>query len=167
MNTSNSTNEIIVKMVLNNWNTALSRVDAVFSELSNEELYKQIAPGKNRGIYILGHLTAIHDRMIPLLGPGKQHFPELFELFVTKGDNPSAEIPEPPTLRESWQIINQLVEQQIKKVKTNEWLEKHTAVSKEEFVKEPSRNKLNVIINRTVHLSYHLGQLALLKKKKQ
>jgi len=36
------------------------------------------------------------------------------------------------------------------------------AVSDEDFSKEPHRNKLNVIINRTNHMSYHLGQLILL-----
>jgi hypothetical protein len=43
------------------------------------------------------------------------------------------------------------------------WFEKHTAVTAEEFTSEPHRNKLNIIITRTSHLQYHLGQLVLLK----
>ncbi len=46
----------------------------------------------------------------------------------------------------------------------NEWLGKHTAVSEEDFIKEPHRNRLNVVIGRTNHLSHHLGQLTLLKR---
>ena len=33
----------------------------------------------------------------------------------------------------------------------------------EDFIKEPHRNKLNVLLTRTTHLAYHAGQLALLK----
>ena len=43
------------------------------------------------------------------------------------------------------------------------WLERHTAVSAEAFEKEPHRNKLNIIVSRSHHMAYHLGQLALLK----
>jgi hypothetical protein len=48
-------------------------------------------------------------------------------------------------------------------LKAEEWLEKHTAVSEEDFKQEPHRNKLNIIVTRTTHLTYHTGQLALLK----
>ena len=46
---------------------------------------------------------------------------------------------------------------------TAQWFEKHTAVSEEDFTKEPHRNKLSVVLSRTNHLAYHVGQLALLK----
>jgi hypothetical protein len=42
------------------------------------------------------------------------------------------------------------------------WLSRHTAVSSDDFVKEPHRNKLNVVVNRTGHMAYHIGQLRLL-----
>jgi hypothetical protein len=29
--------------------------------------YQEVAPGKNRLIYLWGHLTAVHDAMLPLL----------------------------------------------------------------------------------------------------
>jgi hypothetical protein len=48
-------------------------------------------------------------------------------------------------------------------LKPEEWFEKHTAVSAEDFINEPHRNKLNIIITRTSHLNYHTGQLVLLK----
>ncbi|MES2512928.1 MAG: DinB family protein, partial [Bacteroidota bacterium] len=44
-----------------------------------------------------------------------------------------------------------------------EWLQKHSAVSAEDFVKEPHRNRLNVLIGRTNHMQYHMGQVALIK----
>jgi len=42
-----------------------------------------------------------------------------------------------------------------------DWLGRHTAVSAEDFANEPLRNKLNVLMGRTIHESYHLGQLNL------
>jgi hypothetical protein len=37
-------------------------------------------------------------------------------------------------------------------------------MTEEDFEKEPGRNKLSVLINRTNHMAYHLGQLVLLKQ---
>jgi hypothetical protein len=45
------------------------------------------------------------------------------------------------------------------------WFERHTSVSEEDFLKEPHRNKLNVLLNRTNHQSYHFGQMILLQAK--
>jgi len=47
-----------------------------------------------------------------------------------------------------------------------EWFTRHTSVSEEDFIKEPHRNKLNVLITRATHQSYHLGQLIYLKRNK-
>ncbi len=53
--------ELYVKIVRGNWDTNIKRVDALLSALSDAQLEEEIAPGKNRGIYLLGHLTAVHD----------------------------------------------------------------------------------------------------------
>jgi len=42
------------------------------------------------------------------------------------------------------------------------WLS-HTAVSDEDFSKNPTRNRLAVFLNRTNHASFHIGQIALTK----
>jgi hypothetical protein len=43
----------------------------------------------------------------------------------------------------------------------SDWLQRHSAVSEEEFAKDPSRNRFSILLGRTNHLSYHLGQLVL------
>ena len=53
---------------LNLWDTTIDRADKLFSSLTPDQLAKEIAPGKNRLIYLWGHLTAVHDRMLPLQG---------------------------------------------------------------------------------------------------
>jgi len=52
-----------------------------------------------------------------------------------------------------------------KNLTEDQWFEKHTKVSDEDFAAAPHRNKLNVLMSRTSHLSYHQGQLILMKKK--
>jgi len=47
-----------------------------------------------------------------------------------------------------------------------DWLQRHTAVSEEDFAKDTSRNRFAILLSRTNHLSYHLGQLIQLKLAK-
>jgi hypothetical protein len=56
-----------------------------------------------------------------------------------------------------------LLSEHFSKLSFTEWFQKHNAVSETDFAKEPHRNKLNIVINRTNHLANHLGQLLLLK----
>lgn len=55
-----------------------------------------------------------------------------------------------------------LLQEKFDNMTSEQWFEKHTAVSEEDFAKEPHRNKLNIIITRTSHLQYHTGQIVLL-----
>jgi hypothetical protein len=45
-----------------------------------------------------------------------------------------------------------------------DWLKKHAAVSEEDFIKDPTRNRIAVLESRTAHAMYHAGQVRLLKK---
>lgn len=155
---------IFIKMVLDAWNTYIKRTDELFNSLSDEQLMKEIAPGRNRGMYLLGHLAAVHDRILPLLELGDPLHPELWQPFVEKPDKEDTELPSTQTLREYWKEINTRLADNISRLSPEVWFQKHTAVSKEDFANEPYRNKLNIIVNRTNHLANHLGQLLLLKK---
>ncbi|MEO7363454.1 MAG: DinB family protein, partial [Gemmatimonadaceae bacterium] len=75
-----------VSAALTAWNSNLKTVDTFFSELSDEALDVEIAPGKNRLIYLLGHFASVHDRMIALLGVGERLHPELDALFLSARD---------------------------------------------------------------------------------
>ena len=54
--------------------------------LSDEHLAAETAPGANRGIYLLGHLAAVSDGLLPLLGFGEKLYPQLEEVFLTNPD---------------------------------------------------------------------------------
>jgi hypothetical protein len=135
----------------------------LLNTLSDEQLQNEIAPGKNRGIYLLGHLIAVHDDMLILLDLGEKLYPELYEPFLKLPDKTTTAIPTVSELRSLWVKQCEVLKQKFDALQTEQWFEKHTAVSTEDFTKEPHRNKLNIIITRTSHLQYHLGQLHLLK----
>jgi hypothetical protein len=156
--------QIIIKMALDSWNTQVMRADKLFNDLSDEQLKEEVAPGRNSGIYLLGHLTAVHDTLFPLLDIGEKLHPQLESIFVKNPDKSGIEKPETKDVRSYWSEVNNKLSQQFNQFTADGWFQKHTSVSDEDFAKEPHRNKLNVLFSRTNHLVYHLGQLAFLKK---
>lgn len=156
-------NQTILKMVFDRWNASIKNFDTLLNSLTDETLQKEIAPGKNRGIYLLGHLIAIHDDMLILLDMGEKLYPELNEPFLKLADKTTNQIPTVSKLRFFWDKQCEVLKEKFDSLKPAEWFEKHTAVSAEDFAKEPHRNKLNIILTRTTHLQYHIGQLQLLK----
>ena len=156
--------ETAVKMVLDRWNGSIANLNKILGTLTDEQLQTEVAPGKNRGVYLLGHLIAVHDDMLILLGMGEKLFPQLHEPFIKQADKVAASLPPVPDLRTMWAKQNEMLQEKFGKMTTEQWFEKHTAVSAEDFLKEPHRNKLNIIITRTSHLQYHSGQIVLLSK---
>jgi DinB superfamily len=156
--------QLFIKMALDSWNTNINKANQLFNSLSDEQLQEEVATGRNSGIYLLGHLTAIHDALFPLLGAGVKLYPGLEDIFIKNPDNSGIEKPGIKELRNSWSEVNNKLSQHINQFTSDEWFQKHASVSDEDFEKEPHRNKLNVVLNRTNHLAYHLGQLAFLKK---
>ncbi len=157
---------MFIETILHHWEQTIKRATAAFDQYDDEEYLKQILPGKNRVIYLLGHLTAVHDRMLPLLGLGERKFPHLDATYITSPDNPdlAAETSEIATLKKQWIEVNEALTNGLRQWTAEEWLQRHTAVSEADFAKEPHRNRFGLVINRAAHVSYHLGQLVWLKK---
>jgi len=165
INQTSSDNALFAKTFLKAWTTHVSRINEFLESVTDEDLLKEIAPGKNSGIYLLGHLTAVNDGIIPLLGFGKKLYPQLEQIFVSSPDKSGHEFPAVPELKKYWNKVNEHLIEHFNLLEPEEWLTRHEAISDEDFAKEPHRNKLNVLIYRIAHLDYHLGQLVLLKKK--
>lgn len=155
--------ELFIKMAVAAWDTYNSRLDKLFSKFTDEQLSSQVAPNKNSGVYLLGHMIAIGDAMQPLLGFGEKLYPELWKIFVDSPDRSGLQTPSITELRKCWNDVNDHLTNSINNMPADEWFTKHAAVSEEDFAKEPHRNKLNLLMNRTNHVSYHLGQLMLLQ----
>ena len=61
MMTTLTTEEIFVATAIKSWDAWIGRAGKVFDSLSDDAMLIEIAPGKNRPIYLLGHLIAVHD----------------------------------------------------------------------------------------------------------
>lgn len=149
-------------MVVSAWQAQNKNADDLLSKLSDEQLSKETAPGRNTGTYLLGHLAAVNDNMIPILDFGDRLYPDLEDIFLRNPDNPEMERPPVAELRKYWKEINTKLDHLMNDMQPDEWFEKHRLVSEDDFSREPHRNKLNILINRANHQSYHLGQLVYL-----
>jgi|SRR5450432_1579492 hypothetical protein len=156
--------ERFVAGALNGWKGNIERADKLFSNLTAEQLVKEVAPGKNRLVYLWGHLTAVHDGMLPLLGFGPRLHADFDEVFIAKADKAAASLPSGDELKKAWNEVNSKLAEAFAKLSAADWLQKHSAVSEEDFAKEPLRNRFAILLSRTGHLAYHLGQIALVPK---
>ncbi len=158
-----STTQTMVKMIIDRWEASINNCNKLLQVLSDDQLQREVSPGKNRGIYLLGHLIAVHDSMLPLLNFGEKQYAELSSIFIESPDRAVSEIPSAQELRSIWEKQNGYLKEKMDALTAENWFERHTAVSEEDFSNEPHRNKLNIILTRTTHLAYHTGQLVYLK----
>lgn len=156
---------LLIKMALDSWYSKIRDTNKLLEKISDDQLSQEVAPGRNRGTYLLGHLVAVHDKMLSLLNLGDRFYPELDEIHLENPDRVKAEKYTASELRQKWHEINAILTDRFNRLSPEEWLQKHRAISDEDFAKEPHRNRLNVLLSRTNHLAYHQGQLALLKPR--
>lgn len=156
--------QLMVTAAINSWKTTVGRASKVFSNLTEDQFLQPVAPGRNRIIYLLGHLTAVHDAMLPLLGVGERLHPELDEIFIKNPDRAIASLPAADTLKTYWNEVNDVLWKRFEELSAEQWVARHTAVSEEDFAKEPGRNRFNVLLGRTNHMAFHMGQIILAPK---
>jgi hypothetical protein len=155
-----TTEEIYIANALAVWKNNIIRAEKLFFSLQKEQLETEAAPGRNRLVYLWGHLTAVHDRMIEMLGFGERVNPSLDAIFISAPDR-TKDTPDASEIRGSWEKINERLSEGFVQLTPEQWLAKHSAVSDEDFAKDPLRNRLAILLTRTNHLSYHLGQALL------
>jgi hypothetical protein len=73
-------------------------------------------------------------------------------------------LPSVDELKQAWNKVNRKLSAGFAKLGVADWLQKHSAVSDEDFAKEPLRSRFAILLSRTNHLSSHLGQAALAPK---
>lgn len=151
----------LVDAALRAWKGTIDRLDTFFAELTDEQLEQEIAPGRNRLVYLLGHLAAVHDRMLPLLGIGPRRHEDLDAPFLTSPDRAVASTRSPAELKAAWSEVNAALWSAFSGWSAADWLARHTSVSEEDFAKEPHRNRFSVLLSRTAHAEFHRGQVVL------
>lgn len=150
---------LMIQSAFSNWNLTINRLNKFFSTLSPEDYFQEIAPGKNRILYVLGHLAAVHDRTQEILGLSKRLHPELEAAFLANPDRAIEPLPKGAELLQLWNEINGSLYSGMLTFAPSQWVGRHQAVSEEDFRKDPTRTCFSVLLNRTNHAGYHLGQL--------
>ncbi|WP_454801273.1 DinB family protein [Mucilaginibacter phyllosphaerae] len=151
-----------LNLSFSSWNLQVSRLKNIIETLSDEQLAQPISPGRNSGWYIVGHLIAVNDAMSEILGTGKRAYPELHSPFVQNSEQPAFIQSFTGLLRNYFLLVHVRLQEEFTTLTEDAWLARHAAMTDEDFLKNPLRNKYSVLLNRTNHLSYHLGQLRLL-----
>src|SRR5580692_11224773 len=141
-----TTEKSLIDSALRGWKSNVESADKLFVGLSPEQLEQAVAPGKNRLIYLWGHLAAVNDALLPLLGIGERLHPELDGMFIS---NPDKSVPltvSEQSLKTAWQEINRKLWEGFSKFSDSDWAQRHTAVSVEDFEREPHRNRFTVLL---------------------
>ena len=159
-----SNEEIFATTALTSWNQWSTRADKFVDTLPEDKFHLELAPGRNRTLYVIGHLASVHDAMLPQLRLGEAKYPQLRDIFVTNPDKAATDYPSPNELKSTWKDISAHLAEAFLSLRAIDWLERHSSVSEEDFAKEPHRNRLAILLSRTGHLSYHTGQLLLLPR---
>ena len=76
----------LVEAELRTWQLVVDRATKLFGGLSEEALEREVAPGKNRLIYLFGHLLAVSDTMYATLRLGERLHPEYDAMFLKSSD---------------------------------------------------------------------------------
>ena len=156
--------QILIDAAISSWQQVVTRVGALCLSLNEEQLLVEVAPGKNRILYLWGHLTTVHDAMFGVLRAGERLHPELDAIFITHPDR-SKPLPKSAEIAKCWEAIHSALLSTFATLGPHEWLERHGSVSPEEFERDPTRNRLAVLLGRTNHASYHFAQMMLAKPK--
>jgi len=95
--------EIIIKTAIKAWDAQISRFGKLILAMPDDQFYLSIAPGKNSTLYIVGHLIAVNDYILLLLGVGEREYHFLDYDFIKHPDTFSDAYPSLATLWVSWQ----------------------------------------------------------------
>lgn len=153
-----------IQICLLQWDAYAKRTQKVIDSISEHNFNSPIVPNGNSPSWILGHLADTDDKLLELFGIRSRMFPELEKIYHhEKGANQTGHLSK-QELTTKWNAITTALDHAFKSWTEKDWLGKHTAVSEEDFIKEPQRNKLNVMLSRVEHKASHLGQIALQPK---
>src|SRR5579859_3818589 len=113
--------KLLVNTVIASWKQIVNRLDERFAPLDDEQLQKQIAPNKNRLFYLLGHLTAVHDRVLPLLGIGDRQHLELDDTYLSNPDRTISDPLSAADLKKAWSEVNAAITSAVEKFSVEDW----------------------------------------------
>lgn len=156
-----------VAAFIEQWSIMARWISNTISRLSDEDLARTIAPNRNHGIWILGHLVQSEDELAVYLGKGDYLFPEYEALFGMGSPLlPIAQYPTAVLLRQQWAQAVARNQTALAAFADAEWNEPHTRIGNDspldnDFFKTKGRCLAIWILHQTLHL----GQLNVLLTK--
>lgn len=153
-----------IEICLLQWSTYNSRMQKMLDEINDQNFNKPILPNGNSPSWLFGHLADTDDKLLELFGIKSRMYPELEKVYHhERGTNQAGHLSK-ADLVAKWKAIAAELDRVFKSWNEKDWMSRHTAVSEEDFKKEPHRNKLNVMLSRVAHKASHLGQIAMQTK---
>jgi hypothetical protein len=153
-----------LEICLMQWNILNQRAQKMMDSISDEKFFAPIMPGGNSPSWLMGHLADTDDKLLGMFGIRERMFPELSTIYHhERSTNQNGHLTR-AELSIKWKAVLAELDRAYNNMSESDWLSRHTAVSAEEFIKEPHRNKLNVMLGRISHKASHLGQVAMQAK---
>ncbi len=151
-----------VETIHQQWQTVTYIINEQLKALTDEELGRELAPGKNHGLWLLGHLITSEDFYNKYLRGEKLCFPE-YEKLCGMGATllPPGDFPKPAAMREHWQQVLDRNEKLLSELTDEDWDQPHCQPGGGEegdFFK----TKGGFITFMSSHEMYHSGQLGIL-----
>jgi len=141
---------LFTRIALRTWKATVGRFDDIVVASSDEELAREVA-GKSRLFYLIGHLTALHDRLFTVLGLGERNHAELDAEFGDERDAHRESELSPRGLRQAWNDVNATLLAGMERLTPEQWLEKPAN----------DASRLSMLLDWTDHLSLHSTQIRL------
>lgn len=148
------------------WKILTGWLSNTINGLSHDDLYRCIAPQKNHGVWILGHLIQSEDELGVYLGKSEHYlFPQYTALFGQGSALlPPESYPSIELLREQWKQVLVRNEHVFASMTDAEWDETHTQIDSGNSVDTDFfKTKGRCIAIWNIHQAYHLGQLGILR----
>lgn len=154
----------IIKRFAEQYDSMADWVGMNIAPLSDEEFRWELSPGKNHGVWLLGHLITSDDDFSLFMGRGEMLYPEYPAIFGEGSKlQPVENYPDVSLLKEQWKNVVRKNKKVYAELKDAELDERHGLIkSDEDFEKDFFKTKFGVITHWQLHQMYHAGQLSVL-----
>lgn len=136
-------------------------ISGIIEPLSDEEFKMELSPGKNHGVWLMGHLVTSDDDFSMFMGKGEVMFPQYYEVFG-QGSKllPPDSYPPVSELKDAWKKVCDKNRKIYSELTDDELQQPHALVK--DFEKDYFKTKERVIMAWQLHQLYHAGQLGIL-----
>ncbi|MEO6694749.1 MAG: DinB family protein [Ignavibacteria bacterium] len=157
-------NNILSKKFYEQYIIMTEWIDTYINMMNDEDFETELSPGKNHGVWILGHLITSDDDFTFYMGKGNYLFEEYQDLFGQKSRlKKVSEYPPVTKLKEQWRLVCEKNKKVYESLSDNVLDEIPENMSDE--MKSYFSTKGKVVMAWQLHQMYHCGQLGVLASR--